>query len=65
VAPFSLTPMDVDAWLEGVAWKHRISWMLVLPPVEPANPNRRVCGSAPARNPLNGQPRRLAGCAIL
>ena len=28
----------------GVALKHRISWMLLAPPVEPAKPDRKLLG---------------------
>ncbi len=44
---FWLAVVEQADWSAAAALKHRISWMLVLPPVEPAKPNRSVAGSAP------------------
>jgi hypothetical protein len=42
-----LTVVEESDWSAGSAWKHISSWMLSLPPVEPAKPKRSWVGNEP------------------
>jgi len=61
---FWLAPAELAAVVAGSALKHRISWMLVLPPVEPAKPNRKFAGSAPSCRDALPRDDRLIGAAV-